>query len=102
AAKLPMVPIRRSEKVIGTSTVACMQSGIYWGYVALIEGLVARIRKEFGTKMRTIATGGLAPLFDGATPAIECTDPHLTLWGLRLIAERNPPARQAKGRSRKT
>ena len=102
AAKLPMVPIRRSEKVIGTSTVACMQSGIYWGYVALIEGLVARIRKEFGKgPMKTVATGGLAPLFDGATPVIERADPHLTLWGLRLIAERNPPAGKRTGKSRK-
>ena len=48
AAKLPSVPIRRTAKVIGTDTVACMQSGIYWGYIGLIEGLVARIRKEFG------------------------------------------------------
>jgi len=101
AAKLPMVPIRRSEKVIGTSTIACMQSGIYWGYVALIEGLVARIRTEFGHKMRTVATGGLAPLFDGATPAIERVDPHLTLWGLWLIAQRNPAASKPKARTRK-
>ena len=48
-----------------------MQSGIYWGYVGLIEGLVARIKREFGAPMRVIATGGLAPLFEGATPAIE-------------------------------
>jgi type III pantothenate kinase len=82
--------------VIGTSTIACMQSGIYWGYVALIEGLVARIRTEFGGKMRTVATGGLAPLFDGATPAIERVDPHLTLWGLWLIAQRNPAAAKRK------
>jgi len=66
------------------------------------EGLVARIRKEFGRKsMKTVATGGLAPLFDGATPAIERVDPHLTLYGLRLIAERNPPAGKRKGNSRK-
>ena len=75
--------------MIGTSTVACMQSGIFWGYVGLIEGLVARIEAEFGEPMRVIATGGLAPLFDGATSAIERTDPTLTLWGLRLIFDRN-------------
>jgi type III pantothenate kinase len=97
AAKLPSVPIRRTQKVIGTSTVACMQSGIYWGYVALVEGIVARIRKEFGAKMKTVATGGLSALFEGATPAIERADPNLTLWGLYLIAERNRrPARKAK------
>ena len=89
AAKLPSVPIRRTAKVIGTDTVACMQSGIYWGYIGLIEGLVARIRKEFGKKMKTVATGGLAPLFEGATPAIELADEHLLLWGLNLIAKRN-------------
>lgn len=89
AAKLPSVPIRRTDRVIGTSTVACMQSGIFWGYIGLVEGVVARIKREFGAPMRVIATGGLAPLFDGATNAIERTDPHLTLWGLRLIYDRN-------------
>jgi type III pantothenate kinase len=90
AAKLPSVPIRRTAKVIGTDTVACMQSGIYWGYIGLVEGLVARIRGEFGQKMKTIATGGLAPLFEGGTPALEQSDDHLLLWGLNLIAKRNP------------
>ena len=89
AAKLPSVPIARTDKVIGTSTVACMQSGIYWGYIGLIEGIVERIRHEFGQPMRTVATGGLAPLFDGGTPALERCDTDLTLWGLRLIYERN-------------
>ena len=97
AAKLPSVPIKRTEKVIGTSTIACMQSGIYWGYVALVEGIVARIRQEFGGKMKTVATGGLASLFEGATPAIERADPNLTLWGLYLIAERNRPGKKRKG-----
>ena len=91
AAKLPSVPIRRTERVIGTSTVACMQSGIFWGYIGLVEGVVARIKTEFGAPMAVIATGGLAPLFDGATPAIEQVDPNLTLWGLRLIYDRNAP-----------
>jgi pantothenate kinase type III len=57
--------------------------------VGLVEGLVGRIKSEFGAPMRTIATGGLAPLFAGATDAIEHVDPDLTLWGLRLIFERN-------------
>lgn len=89
AAKLPSVPVGSTEKVIGTSTVACMQSGIYWGYVGLIEGLVTRIKREFGAPMRIIATGGLAPLFDGATDVIEMVDETLTLWGLRLVYDRN-------------
>jgi type III pantothenate kinase len=89
AAKLPSVPVVKTGKVIGTDTVACMQSGIYWGYVSLIEGLVDRIRKEFGEPMRTVSTGGLAPLFEGATPAIERTDPTLNLWGLKLVWDRN-------------
>jgi type III pantothenate kinase len=75
--------------VIGTSTVACMQSGIFWGYIGLIEGLVARVKREFGAPMGVVATGGLAPLFEGATEAIEKVDATLTLWGLRLIYERN-------------
>jgi type III pantothenate kinase len=94
AAKLPSVRIRRTEHVIGKDTVACMQSGLFWGYVSLVEGLVARIKKEFGQPMGVVATGGLAPLFDGATTAIERVDPNLTLWGLRLVYERNRAAPQ--------
>ncbi len=82
AAKLPSVPIGRTKTVIGTSTVACMQSGIYWGYVGLIEGLVSRIKAEFGEAMSVVSTGGLAPLFDGVTPSSSSVDPDLTLWGL--------------------
>jgi type III pantothenate kinase len=89
AAKLPSVPIQRPERVIGTSTVACMQSGIFWGYVGLIEGLVERVKREFGVPMGVVATGGLAPLFDGAIPVIDHVDSDLTLWGLRLIYARN-------------
>ncbi len=89
AAKLPSVRISRTERVIGTDTVSCMQSGVYWGYVGLIEGLVARIKAEFGAAMKVIATGGLAPLFAGATEVIETVDPDLTLWGLRLIYRHN-------------
>src|SRR5882724_5693642 len=89
AAKLPSVPIARTEKVIGTSTVACMQSGIFWGYVGLVEGLVDRIKREFGAPMDVVSTGGLAPLFTGVTPVINHVDPDLTLWGLRLIYQQN-------------
>jgi type III pantothenate kinase len=89
AAKLPSVPVARTATVIGRSTVACMQSGIYWGYLSLVEGLVERIKREYGAPMRVVSTGGLAPLFEGATPAIEKTDQTLILWGLRLIYDRN-------------
>jgi type III pantothenate kinase len=89
AAKLPHIAIRRPDRVIGRNTVGAMQSGLFWGYVGLIEGLVARIRAEFGEPMRVVATGGLSPLFAGATNVIEAIDPDLTLWGLRLIHERN-------------
>ena len=68
-----------------------MQSGVYWGYVGLVEGLVARIKAEYGGKLKVVATGGLAPLFAEGTTVIEAIEPDLTLDGLRLLAERNPP-----------
>jgi type III pantothenate kinase len=89
AAKLPHIAIQRPAVVIGKSTVPAMQSGLFWGYVGLIEGLVARIKAEFGAPMKVIATGGLSPLFAGATPVIEAIDEDLTLWGLKIIHERN-------------
>lgn len=85
SAKLPKVDVLRPAKVIGTGTVGAMQSGVYWGYIGLIEGLVARIEREFGAKMKVIATGGLAPLFADATKTIDAVDRDLTLRGLLLI-----------------
>jgi type III pantothenate kinase len=90
AARLPRIGIGRPQAVIGRDTVAAMQSGIYWGYVGLIEGIVARIRGEYDAPLKVIATGGLAPLFAEGTAAIETIDPDITLEGLRLLAERNP------------
>jgi type III pantothenate kinase len=89
AAKLPRIAVEAPERVIGRSTVGAMQSGVYWGYVGLIEGLVARIKREFGAPMRVVATGGLAPLFATGTDAIEHVDPDLTMAGLLEIFERN-------------
>ena len=66
-----------------------MQSGLYWGYIGLIEGLVARIRAEYGKPMTVIATGGLAKAFHKQTPAIDHLDPDLTIRGLVLINARN-------------
>ncbi len=90
AAKLPLVAVRQPQQVVGRSTVQAMQSGIFYGYVSLIEGLVDRIRKEREQpEMRAVATGGLAPLFFGATEAIHAVDRDLTLRGLLEIYERN-------------
>jgi len=89
AAKLPRVAIVKPEKTIGVSTTEAMQSGIFWGYVGLIEGMVARIATEFGQPMKVIATGGLAPLFAEATDKIEFTDADLTMDGLLAIYRRN-------------
>ena len=89
AAQLPRIGIRRPPTVVGRSTVPAMQSGVFWGYVGLIEGLIQRIRAERGEAMEVIATGGLAPLMAGATEVISRVDSDLTLWGLRLIYRRN-------------
>jgi type III pantothenate kinase len=90
AAKLPSVAIQRPPQVIGKTSVACMQSGIFWGYVGLIDGLVARIRAEYGAPtMRVVATGGLAPLFLGASEVIEQVDADLTLRGLAMLYRTN-------------
>jgi len=86
---LPKVSVARPPSVIGKHTTPAMQSGIYWGYVGLIEGLVARIREEYGEDLRVVATGGLAPMFDPATDAIEKVDRNLTLRGLVSIHARN-------------
>jgi type III pantothenate kinase len=90
AARLPRIAIGRPQSVIGRSTVPAMRSGIYWGYVGLIEGLLARIEGEYGEPLKAIATGGLAPLFAEGTDKFTAIDPDLTLDGLRLLSQRNP------------
>jgi len=89
AAKLPNVAIQPPEKVIGTSTIGAMQSGIYFGYAGLVESLAEKIKKEFGAPMKVIATGGLASLFAKACPVIEQTEPDLTIFGLKELYELN-------------
>ena len=89
AAQLPRVAVQRPERVIGKQTVSAMMSGVYWGYIGLIEGLVARIGAEFGAPMKVVATGGLAPLFAEGTDVIEELDLALTLRGLAEIHRRN-------------
>jgi len=89
SAKLPRVEVRRPATVIGKATVPCMQSGVYWGYIGLIEGLVRRIREEFGQPMKVIGTGGLVPLFAEGTDVFDHVDNELTLSGLIRIHRLN-------------
>jgi type III pantothenate kinase len=89
AARLPRVAIQKPDKVIGRGTVGAMQSGVYWGYIGLIEGLVDRIKAEYGQAMTVVATGGIASLFDGATDRIDVVDRDVTLRGLLEVWRRN-------------
>jgi type III pantothenate kinase len=89
AAKLPRVAIQKPQRVVGTDTVGAMQSGVFWGYIGMIEGLVARIKAEWGKPLTVIATGGIASLFHGATTAVDHFDPDLTIRGLLEIWRRN-------------
>ncbi|MFQ5826208.1 MAG: type III pantothenate kinase [Dehalococcoidia bacterium] len=90
-AKLPRVELERPKHAIGRNTVAAMQSGIIFGYIGLIENIVARLRQELGGKATTVATGGQADIFIRETKAIDIVNPHLTLIGLKLIYELNSP-----------
>lgn len=89
AAQLPRIAVAKPQAVIGTDTVSAMQSGVFWGYIGLIEGLVARIKAEYGKPMKVIATGGLAPLFTRSTQVIDAADADLTIRGLAEIYARN-------------
>jgi type III pantothenate kinase len=89
AAKLPRVAIQRPPQVIGKDTVVAMQSGVFWGYIDLIDGLVERIKAEYGKPMTVIATGGVASLFEGAATKIDYFDSDITIKGLRILYERN-------------
>lgn len=89
AARLWRVEIRRPDKVVGKTTASSIQSGLYFGYLSLVDGLIDRIAEEIAARPRVIATGGLAELFGGGSEKIEQIDPLLTLKGLRLIDERN-------------
>lgn len=89
AAALPHIDITRPEKVIGTNTIACMQSGIYWGYQSLISGIIEHIRTEYKAPLRVIATGGLAPLFKSNIISFDIIDLKLTMRGLVSIYNHN-------------
>ncbi len=89
AARLPRIEIRQPTSVIGRDTVGAMQSGIYWGYVELIDGLIERVRAEYGMPMTVVATGGVASLFEGASRKIQHYDQDLTTRGLLEVFRRN-------------
>ena len=89
AAMLPRVELTHPKHAIGTSTIAAMQSGIIFGYVGLIESMVARIQQELGEKAKVVATGGAAKLIAQETAVIDVVNPDLTLIGLRLIYQMN-------------
>jgi type III pantothenate kinase len=94
AALLPEIQVAKPEHVIGTSTSEAMQSGIYWGYVSLVEGMIARVRREAGggTSLKVLATGGLASLLADGTDVFDAIEPNLTLTGLILNYRINRPS----------
>jgi type III pantothenate kinase len=89
AAALPHVDITMPQRVVGTNTVACMQSGVFWGYVGLVREICARIKAERGRPMQVIATGGLAPLFQQADVLFDAFEDDLTMHGLTVIHQYN-------------
>ncbi len=89
ASKLPRVELAKPKAVIGKNTVQSMQSGIIYGYVGLVEGIVRRLKKEFRSTPKVIATGGLSTLIARETDVVDHVDEHLTLDGLRLLYEKN-------------
>jgi type III pantothenate kinase len=89
ASRLPRVEIRHPERVVGNSTIASIQSGLYFGYVGLVDGILTRMIDELGQQKTIVATGGLAPLIGKGSTLIREIDDNLLLEGLRLIYERN-------------
>ncbi len=89
-AKLPKISVKPQNNVIGKNTIEAMNSGVYFGYISLIEGLVAKIEKEYGAKTTKIITGGLSEVFkEGLKDLIDYHEPNLTLEGMRIIYEKN-------------
>ena len=102
-ARLPRVEIRQPMRVIGSNTVGSLQSGLYYGYLGLVDGILERLMKELGPDTRVLATGGLGPLIGSGSKYIKQVDDLLTLEGLRIIWERNAAGRRdavAKGHAK--
>ena len=89
AARLPRIDVRKPARVVGRTTVGAMESGLFWGYVGMVEGLVRRMSDELGGDAICVATGGLADVIAPETPLIQHVDADLTLHGLRIVWERN-------------
>src|SRR5262245_33231823 len=89
AARLPRIDVRKPSRIVGRTTVGAMVSGLFYGYVGMVEGLVKRMSEELGGNAVCVATGGLADVIAPETSLIEHVDPDLTLHGLRLVWERN-------------
>ncbi|PYE84157.1 type III pantothenate kinase [Pseudoroseicyclus aestuarii] len=89
AAALPHVDVTKPQQVVGTNTLACMQSGIFWGYIGLVRGICDRIKGEYGQPMRIIGTGGLAPLFAQGDVLFDTIEDDLTIHGLTVIHQAN-------------
>lgn len=92
AARLPRIDVRKPARVIGRTTVTSMQSGLFFGYVDMVVGLVRRLRRELGGTAYCVATGGLAEVISPETDVVDVVDRDLTLTGLRMVWERNQPS----------
>jgi type III pantothenate kinase len=96
AARLPRIDVRKPPRIVGQTTIGAMQSGLFYGYVGMVEGLVRRMTDELGGDALCVATGGLAPVIAPETPLIAHVDPDLTLQGLRIVWERNQSTTAAR------